>query len=499
MVPGHEVVFTDTPQRRPGQGQDTRIGFLVAEAERGPLFPVYCTSLAAVTTKFGTRQSYSYLYDAAEAYFAEGGPGLWVSRIASSTATTATRALSDGTTTTLTIAALGPGTYGNSVSVQIRTNADDSSIPSGSFQFRLTEGGAVIEDSPVFTDKSEALLWAPSNGQGNAQTFKLTDGAGTGDPVQLAASVLGSTVSGADNRGGIADADWQAALDRFTIDLGPGQVAMPGQTTSTRQLMVVAHARTRNRHAVLDLADTPTVATLVSAMASINAAPSNGARFCSAYWPWHQVPAITGAFGFRTVPPSAAVMGLMARAEQEGGDPGIAAAGEEHGVFRFVQGLSQDPNLLSDANVSSLDDAGVNITRRFFGLDNPVQYGNRTPRSRSTDAVWAEASGSRLTMAVASRLDGIMRRYVHGRATPTRLAQLQGECGAELEILRGKDALYGATPAEAYSVDATSDQVNPPAQLEAGLLKTAVSFRTSPSPARVRLEIARVSITNTLA
>jgi hypothetical protein len=498
MVPGHEVVFTDTPQRRPGFGEDTRTGFIVAEAERGPTFPVYCTSLAAVVAKFGSRQSYSFLYDAAEAFFAEGGAGLWISRIVSSTATTATRALSDGTGTTLTISAMGPGTYGNSVSVQVRTNADDSSIPSGSFQFRMTEGGVVVEDSPVFTDKSEALLWAPSSGLGNAQTFRLADGAGTGDPVQLAASVLGSGTSGADNRGAIADADWQAAIDKFTTDLGPGQVAMPGQTTAVRQLMVVAHARLRNRHAVLDLADTPTAATLVSAMASINAAPSIGARFCSAYWPWHQVPPLTGAFGFRTIPPSGAIMGLMARAEEEGGDPGIAAAGEENGVFRFVEGLSQDPNLLTDANVSSLDDAGVNISRMFFGIENPVQYGNRTPRSRSTDVVWAEAAGSRLAMAVAARLDAIMRRYVHTRATPTRLAQLQGEGGGVLETLRIRDALYGPTPAEAYSIDATSPQINPPAQLEAGLLKMAVSFRTSPSPARVRLEIARVSIASTL-
>src|SRR3954466_10675913 len=75
MVPGHEVVFTDTPQRRPGFGEDTRTGFIVAEAERGPTFPVYCTSLAAVVAKFGSRQSYSFLYDASEAFFAEGGAG----------------------------------------------------------------------------------------------------------------------------------------------------------------------------------------------------------------------------------------------------------------------------------------------------------------------------------------------------------------------------------------------------------------------------------------
>jgi len=499
-VPGHEIVWTDTPQQRPDVGQLTRTGFVVAEAERGPLFPVRCTSLAAVVAVFGGHQTYSYLYNSAETFFGEAGGGdLWVSRIASSTAATATRALSDGSATTLTISAMGPGTYGNSVSVQVRTNADDASIPSGSFQFRITEGGAIIEDSPVFTEKSEALLWAPSNGTGNAQTFRLTDGVGTGDPVQLAASVLGSATSGADNRGAIVDNDWQIALDKFTIDLGPGQVFMPGQTTSVRQLMLAAHARLRGRHAVLDVTDTPTVATLISAMSAINAAPSSGARFVSAYWPWHQIPPLSGAYGYRTVPPSAALAGLMARAEAEGGDPGIAAAGEEHGRFRFVTGLSQDPTLLTDANLSSLDDSGLNIAQFFSGIEKPVQYGNRTPRSRSTDSVWAEASGSRLAMAVAARCDAVMRRYVHTRATPTRLAQLQGELGAVLEALRVVGALYGETPAEAYSVDATSDAINPAAQLEAGTLKAAVAFRSSPSPARTRLELARVSITRTLA
>lgn len=498
-VPGWETVFTDTPQRRPDVGEQTRQGFTVAEAERGPQYPVLCTSLAAVVAKFGARQAYSYLYDSAEAFFAEGGGALWVSRAASSTATTASRNLSDGTATTLVISAMGPGTYGNGLSVQVRTNADDSTnIPSGSFQIRITEGGVIVEDSPAFIDKSEALLWAPSSGIGNAQTFKLVDGPGTGDPVQLAASVLGSATSGADNRGGIADSDWQAALDRFTIDLGPGQVFMPGQTTAARQLMLAAHARLRDRHAVIDLPDTPTVASLIGAMSAINAAPASGARFVSAYWPWHQIASLTGSYGFRTVPPSAAIAGLFARAEAEGGDAGIAAAGEERGQFRYVQGLSQDPTLLTDTNLSDLETAGANLAMRFSGIANPVQYGNRTPRPRTTDAVWAEASGSRLAMAIAAQCGAILRRYVHTRATPTRLAQLQGELGSVLEPLRIKGALYGETPVEAYSIDTTSAQANPPAQLEAGLLKALVSYRTSPSPQRVRLEIARVSISRSL-
>jgi hypothetical protein len=411
MLAGHSVTFTDTPQARPEAGDQTIQGFVVAESDRGPQFPVRCTSLAAVVAKFGPRVSYSYLYDAAETFFAEsGGAPLWVSRIASSTAVTAVRVLSDGSATTLTVRPMGPGTFGNSMYAEVLTNAEDPvNIPSGSFQIRIYDGGTtsayLIETSPVFVDKTEALLWAPSNGQGNAQTFRLTDDVGTGDPAALTPAAFGTgsggNTAGADNRGGIADADWQAALDRFTTDLGAGKVFMPGQTTANRQLMLAAHARTRNRHGIPDVVDSPTVATLVSAMSAINAAPSMGARFVSSYWPWYQIPPLTGAYGYRTVPPSAGIAGLWARAEMEGGDPGIAAAGEEHGVFRYVRGLSQDPTLLSDANLESLDAAGLNVAKRFNGITNPVQYGNRTPRSRSTDAVWAEAAGSHVSITRA--------------------------------------------------------------------------------------------------
>lgn len=499
-APGHRVTFIDNGSRRTVPGDDTRQAFIVAEAERGPLTPRRITSLAGAVTLYGGRQSYSYLYDALETAFAEGAPAVWISRVAAGAAVQASRALADGTTTTLTVRAIGPGVYGNSQYVEVLTNAQDSTIPVGSFQIRYYDGGTtaafLVEASPVFVDKTAALAWAPASGMGNAQYFTLTDAAGTADPVALSPTAL---TGGDDQRGALADADWQIAIDKFTIEYGPGQVAMIGQTTAARQLMVIAHAVARNRHAVLDLADTPTIATLTGAVTTVNAAPSNGARLASTYWPWHRIPPLAGQYGYRTVPPSAAMLGLMARAELEGGDPGVAAAGEQHGVFRFVQGLSQDVASITEANMAVLNDAGVNVARIFYGLDNPVQYGNRTPRSRGTDAVWAEASGSRLAMGVAARCDEVMRMYVHRRVNPVVLAQLQGELAAVLEPLRLRGALYGDTPAEAYAVDATSDAVNPASQLELGTLVAAVSYRTSPSPERVELRIARVSITTTLA
>jgi hypothetical protein len=458
---------------------------------------VFCSSLAAVTQTFGVRQTFSFLYDGAEAAFAEGCPGMWVSRVAAASATQASLNLSDGTATTMTVKAIGPGAYGNAQSIQILTSVDDSSIPVGSFKIRVIEAGVIIEDSPVFADKASAEAWAPTSGKGNAQTFTLTDAAGTGVPVRLAATAM---TGGNDQRGSLADSDWQTAISRFTIDLGPGQIAAPGQTASTRQLMLVAHALANNRHALLDLPDTPTIATLTAAMATINAAPSSGARFCSAYWPWAQTPPLTGQFGVRTVPWSMVQMGLFARAEDEGGDAGIAAAGEQHGVCRFAQGLSQDVGSVSTVNLTSLDDAGVNVARMIYGIDGPVEYGNRTPRSRTSDPIWAEASGSRLVMEIAARGDEILRNYVHHRSSAVDRAQCQLELGAMLEGFRvPNNALYGATPQEAYSVDCTSSQANSAAQLQAGLFRALISLRTSPTPSTVRLELTRVSITNQIA
>lgn len=498
-LPGHVVQWLDSGGASSQQSNDTRQAFIVCEADRGPLFPVKVTSLAQAMspTLFGSRQSYSYLYDTLETAFAEGVPAVWISRIAATAGVAASLSLSNGTATTLTISAMGPGAYGNGLTVQIRTNADDAiNIPAGFFQIRVAEGGVVIEDSPAFATEADALLWAPSSGTGAAQTFKLVDAVATGNPVQLAAT---SMASGADSRNTIADSDWQVAVDRFTMDLGPGQVAMPGQTTTSRQLMVVAHALARNRHAVLDMPDTITTATLTGAAAAVNAAPSKGARFASAYWPWVLVPAIAGGIGFRTVPPSAAMIGLMARAEAQGGDAGIAAAGEEHGVMRFVQGISQPVSTLSDATLTALDDAGINVFHEFFGIDNPVQYGNRTPRNRGSDALWAEASGSRLAMGIAAAGDLVMRKWVHRRISGSAaLGQLQSELAQVLEPLRLRGALFGETPDEAYRVDAMSDAVNPPAQLQAGTLNAVISYRTSPSPERVVLSLARISITQTL-
>lgn len=488
-LPGTDVVLLDAPRPR-SSPTDTGQAFMVGESDRGPATPRRVRSLTEWVQVFGGRQAYSYLYDAAEAFFREGGSILWTSRVVSPTATTATLDLSDGAGTTLTVRAKGPGTYGNALTAEVLTNAQDGSIPVGSFKLRVREAGALVEDSPVFEDRQQALNWS----EGGAASVELVGGVNLGDPVAIAATAL---AGGADNRAAITDAEWTAALDRVGKSLGPGQVLMPGRTTAAAHLALLAHARANARHALLDLPDTSVIGTLTTAVAAAGAAPNNGGRWGSAYWPWAVAPGLT-PFSTRIIPWSAVQAGLAARVDALG-NPNQPVAGVQHGQSRWVAGLSQPEPTGADREV--LNDAGVNVA--VGGGDQgvgPMTFGNRTLRSASTDPLWTQASGSRLAMAIAARGDAVLLRYVHAQIDGKGHTQgdLNGQLQAILADLYDRDALFGDTPSEAFAVD-TGPAVNTTETIAAGQLRASVAFRASPGADRVTLELVRVAVTEAIA
>lgn len=491
-APGTDTQLVDAPTPRTTP-TDTGVAFFVGEAERGPLTPRLVRSLAEWVAIYGARQAYSPMYDSVEAYFREGGAALWTCRVVSDTSVVATANLSDGAATTLVVSAAGPGTYGNGLKVIVKTNADDASIPAGSFRIRVTQADGSAEESPTFVDKTEALAWA----QSNAKTFSLADGAGANDPSRVVAPGT-ALAGGADNRGAITDAEWQEALDRIPKDLGPGQIAAPGRTTSTIHLALLAHASARNRHAQLDLPDSSSVATVAAAAASANAAPNAGGRFGGAYWPWAVAPGLT-TYSTRLVPYSAVQCALNSRVDGKG-NPNQAAAGDPDGQTRWVIGVSQDTRSLTDADRQTLNDAGVNVAMLFFGGRGPQTYGNRTLRGFAEDPRWYQASGSRLAMAIRARGDAILGRYVHKQIDGKRELQsaLEGELSVMLGRLYDRRALFGNIPADAYAVDA-GPTVNTPESIAAGLLKAHVTFRASPGAEHVTLELVRVAVTEAVA
>jgi phage tail sheath protein FI len=484
-LPGEQVTFADAPQPRSAP-TNTGQAFFVGETERGPLAPVLCKSFADFQQFLGARLTTSYLSDAAEAFFREGGAALYVSRASASSAVAAFANLADSVpATTLVVTAKGPGTYGNNFRAIVQTNTDDASIPVGSVRIVIQESGVTVETSPVFADKQSILDWAAAA----AQTVTITSGVGTGMPVRVASP--GTALAGGTSPA-TADADFQAALDRLVSSLGPGQVAMPGHTTDTRHLQLVNHALANQRHALLDLPNTATVATVTASAQAADAAPNKAGRWASAYWPWAIAPGLT-PFSTRIIPWSAIQAGMCAKVDAAG-NPNVPVAGVQNGAAQWATGISQDTSVIGDTNRGSLNDNGVNVVMMILGT--PTTWGNRTLRTFSEDPTWLQASGSRLAMAIAALGGAIMLGYVHGQIDGKRVMQghMQSDLGGMLGALFDDGALYGNTPDEAYAVNA-GPSINSLANLALGKVKASLSFKASPGADQVTLELVRVALT----
>ena len=85
-LPGVSVLSRAQP---PSRGITTDVGtwFVVGAAEKGPTtYPKLIRNMTEFTLYFGSRQSYSILWDALETFFREGGSRAYVVRVAGASA-----------------------------------------------------------------------------------------------------------------------------------------------------------------------------------------------------------------------------------------------------------------------------------------------------------------------------------------------------------------------------------------------------------------------------
>lgn len=472
-LPGSTVSIIDAPRRRV-PATDTAPWFVVGTSSSGPLIPVAVTSLSEFTTTFGPRQSYSFLYDALDAFFSERGGIAYVSRTVGPAAAAAFHDFSDGTGVTLRVAAEGPGTYGNSLLAAIV-------VPTaGQFQIVISNAGGVIETSPVFTAKADAVTWSRSS-----PNVAVSSLAGTGLPVAVTATAL---TGGVDDVANITDTQRQAALDRFTAALGPGQVSEPGNATATAWTRLLNHAAANNRFALLDAADTATVSTHTSNAATLRALGTTQARVGQFLAPWVIGPGLTPG-QTRDIPPSAIQAGLAAR-NDAAGRPGQAVAGD-NGTSLFALDVK---NTWIDADLSTLNDAGVNVIRNFGGVIQT--YANRTLTDPVLDANWLQASIARLFMSIRAKgkaiADNHVFRLLDGQGF--ELSDFKADLSAMLTTLWQDGEIYGDTPQDAYVVDVTAP-VNTDATIAAGKLIANVAVKPSRSAEQVSVQIGNSPLT----
>lgn len=481
------VVVTSTAVSA-ASGPPTSMGpwFVAGITERGPLTvdpnaPV--RSMADYAAVFGDRVSYGTLYDSLDTFFRLGGSQAFISRVVGPTPTVSSRTLVDragSPLNTLRVDAKNPGVWGTRVSVSVANG-----VGSNTFTLTVYYDGVAVEQSSDLSSPADAVTWAATY----SHYVVITDLASAtvapnNNPAVLATSAL---TGGNDDRTNIVDASWQTALDRFTADLGPGQVSQPTRTTSAAHLQTIEHAAAKNRQALLDGVAGSSATTLASLAGTLRSGTSHD-EYGALFAPWLTIPGLTSGTT-RTVPPSAVAAGLLA-AQDRLGDANVPAAGQQ-GVASYVLDLAQ--TAFTDAERQTLNDAGVNVFRNLYGTVR--LYGFRTLDLGD----WRALNNQRLRIQITNAAKIVGEGFPFTEIDPRgrTLAAFNGALVGMLQPYFLSGALYGASAAEAYNVD-TGPGINTPTTLANGELHAVLSLRMSPFAELVQISIVKYPNTQPL-
>lgn len=478
LRPGTQVQVLTTPPPRSAP-TDTGVWFVVGTADQGRIdLPITVRSMSDFVRQLGARTSYSVLYDALEVFFREGGSLAYISRVVGPAAIQATRNLVDNAAaTSLVVKALGPGAYGNAIKVAVVAG-----VAGGSFQIQILDANSVVlEQSPDLLTQQDAQSWSQVS-----QYVTITVGGSALNPVVGGANIATLMTTGADDRNNITDAQWLAALNRFTKDLGPGNVSAPGRTSDVGHTQLADHAANNNRVAICDAPDTPTQATLLTSATGVKS--TGHGQYAALFAPWITVPGLTTGTS-RSVPPSALVAGRSAAVDRSTG-PGTPAAGAK-GISAFATGVTQT---YDDVTRDALNTGGVNIVRNIGG--QVMIYGWRALADPVNNPWWVPLGTVRYLMGLAARAFDRGQQFVFAPIDGQGhlIAAYQGALTELVQSDWVAGEIYGATAGEAFNVD-TGAAINTPDVLAGDELRAAISVRPSPMAELVTIYIVNVPIT----
>jgi hypothetical protein len=478
--PGVNVLSRDNspPATAPS---DTGVAFAVVITERGRTDQAFkVNSFSDFRRRCGARMNWTALaWDSAEAFFRFGGSELWLSRLVGPAAVKASVNLLDNAAgISLVARAVGEGDWYNGLNVTVEASGANRRV-------RVTHDTdlTISETSPYYATQAELVTWAEAS-----EYVRLEIGASALMPVAVVASLAGGT----DDRAAIADAQRTASLAKFSEDLGPGQVTIPGATTQTAWTAVLTHASQFRRNAILDYPDTPTEATLTTLANAVRALGSFGAGFAG----WLRM---AGSDGFvKVVPPSLAVCGLIAAHDSatNGWGQNKPVAGRKRGVFRRALGVTQGQSATwrdKDA-VTRLNAAGVNLIRERYGVT--MVYGWRSLADPAVEPNWVNFGHRRLSNAITAKAENVMEDYVFDEIDGERrlFGKVNGELtGRVMEPYYLEGSLYGATAQEAYRID--TDSVNTDTTIQNRELHATITFVPSEFAEEITLEFIQNQIT----
>jgi hypothetical protein len=430
--------------------------------------------MAEYESKWGLRTAGSDMYDAAGAFFDEGGGSLVVSKLNAAAAVTAAGPAAG----VWNIKAASPGVWGNNVKVTTKQPATGSTGAAGQpVYLEVQYNNVVVENSPTMYDADDAVDWATNF----SNYIRITLGAGPYTlPVQ--GTVINLT-AGADGTPAVSDYD--AALARFTYEQGPGQVEAPAVTDPLVHQKIGAHCEVAHRVGLIDLPDSANKTTLHSARNALDGKP--GARLLLACGSWYSYPSDASPAS-KVIAMSGVQAGIVARVDR-GGDVSQVAAGS-NGISRRALGLAQ---AYSDADRQELNANGVTLGRQMYGLVRT--YGYRTAGGPDVRDNWTFWQESRVIMAIAHESNAAVEDYVFdtidglGHVFVDIKNVLAGICLRYYQ----DGALYGATPERAFRIVCDSTN-NPIDTIRLGEIHAAIYVKTSKVAEWIKIDVVKVPI-----
>lgn len=441
-----------------GANLDSSQAFYVGVTERGRSSQVPVRSFAEYKARYGGRIAATQdMYDAARAFFEDGGTTLFVGPVYGTGAVEATGNLG----TMLVLKAKGGGVWGNSVKV---STAPDTSLGAGGNPILVIESptGTVVETSYPVDKVSDAVSWV------NTFSRYVSAVAGSGgadaDVTQPATITLTTGAAGS----AVAAANYESALGQFPYELGPGQMYMPGINDITNLTNLSNAIIATTRVALWDLPDTNDPTVIASALSSVY--PLAGAGRMLACGPKLSYPHETSP-AVIYVPGGGVEAGIIGRVDKLQ-DKSLVAAGSD-GISRRALGLKQ---IYEDDDREDLNSLGAAL---FKVVDQQVRmYGYRTSAGPN-EQNWLFFQEARVIMQLAHDLDAVMEEYVLKTIDGRKILQnkvnvaLTGKC---LEYWQA-NALFGEAASDAFRVN--TESVNNITTAMAGEIHAQVKVKTS--------------------
>lgn len=451
LTPGvyiEEIAIGPTPI----EGVSTSTAAFLGKTERGPIDPRLVTSVTQFQNLYGGYLPDSFLANAVDGFFANGGTRCFIARITKvdGTAKTASYTVNDSLAKPVfKVSALGPGAWANSVRITIVAGSL-ATLDNPLFKMTLTYKDTVVIESydnlskdPASNDYYENRV----NGISNLVT--VLHQTSTGWPANITTAVpLAGGVDGTPDASGnvpLTLADYQGKLMDATTGLRVGLdalsrisdisiVCIPDENSVTGLTgALITHCEnTRDRFAVLQ---SPSTTSDISGLT----APQDS-KYAAFYHPWVVIIDPTTALP-KQVPPGGHIAGIYARSDV---NRGVWKAPANETVAGVVD-LKFD---IQKGEQDILNPRGVNCIRAFQGQGIKV-WGARTI---SRDPLWKYVNVRRLFIFLEKSVYQGTNWVVFEPNNQALWARVKQSISQFLTEQWRNGALMGNTPEEAFFV-----------------------------------------------